>query len=151
MSEIDRAVTLAEKHTQSIVRLPNNNGTVLFTFPELTAMLAERDQQHTAELAQRSVKMPPKSATITMLSDMQSGTMQVMHEDAAEQWVREAIASMQAQIEILENKLALAEESGKELSRNYILRGERLEQSEARVAELENELKVALSNHDNHE
>lgn len=102
-TEQDKAVALAEKHGGMCWPTPD---AISIRCKALPAMLAERDKQHTEELAQQSGVMPPKPKTITMLSDLQSGTMQVMHEDVAEQWVREALATMQARVEQVERNSA---------------------------------------------
>jgi len=119
-AEQDKAVALAEKHFGSYAHEAKS----IFT-----AMLADHKQQvrdeYREELVAKAGKMP-----------------RVYEEDMCDNYcvayeVREAIAAMQAQRQITENKLALAEEAGKVLSHNYTLRGEKLEQSEERVAELE--------------
>jgi len=58
-----------------------------------------------------------------------------MNQDQANRWAE--------RVAVLENKLALAEEAGRELSGNYIKRGERLDKAIEQVAELERVLGVA--------
>lgn len=47
-------------------------------------------------------KLPPLPKTITMLSDMQSGTMEVVHIDTLRQYAEQAVAPLLAEIERLE-------------------------------------------------
>ena len=94
----------------------------------LPELFVRRDQQHTAELARRSGKMP----TIDP-SDCFTPPKNVC--DAVE--VFEAIAAMQAQIEQLQDELKHTEECCVKWAEDFGNTLRKLEQSEARVAELE--------------
>jgi len=120
-TETDKAHALAEKYSSG----EDDYGRLSFNDGRLMEMLADHRQQVIAELAQRSVKMPESVAWIANYG----GNV------CKEIDVREAIASMQAQIEQLERVRDT-------MHRQIELYKEKLEQSEARAAELEKALRV---------
>lgn len=101
----DKAVALAEKHGAVIgvrhATVTSGDG-ILFTPEELTAMLAERDQQHSEELANTAVVMP-EIISIFGNGYPKQGLKVMRAEDC-----KDAFATMQAKVEQLEEAVQAA-------------------------------------------
>lgn len=103
-TEQDKAVALAEKHGACFDPKDTYSHRFGMNLDELVAMLAERDKQHTEELAQRSGVMPLVWRADGMCSSDE---------------VREALAQMQARVEQLEKDAARYQYLKEHHSYNY--------------------------------
>ena len=88
-----QAIALAKKHTHSIVRLSDTEGTALLTFSQLTAMLTDHRAQVIEELAQQTGVVPASSPIHDAVYDVVIGHGYRGNE------VREALAIMQAKLD----------------------------------------------------